>query len=445
MNNRRTKIVATVGPSSIKLVKELSQYVDVFRINLAHGTKESIREYFEIIKTEAPNSSILADIPGPKLRVGDLPSPITVKKGDKIIFGDQIPVSDNIFFKLIKPGMEVLIADGTIKVTINEVEDSRAVATVDEGGVISSRKGINIPDVQSNIGLSERDLELAQLAIDEEADFLGLSFVLSANDIKNLREKVKDNVWIIAKIEKKGAVNNLSEIVKEADGVMVARGDLGVEVGLENLPKIQARIIKKARLYGKPVILATQVLESMVNSPVPTRAEVIDVANSVIEGVDAIMLSDETAIGKYPLEAVKTLENLIRSSERNFNPRLYPPLKSYNDAIASAAVTAAQLASAKAIIIYTRTGSTALRIIRQRPKTKIIAMTPNHKLARKLKVCWGIEPIEIEPLNSIDSIIEHARQLVEKKNLVKIGDVIVIASGTEELATDFVKVEIIKG
>lgn len=444
MKDRRTKIVATVGPSSISLVSELSRYVDVFRINLAHGSKDSIKGYFEKIRADAPNVSILADVPGPKLRVGDLRNPITVREGDKISFGDQIPVSDKIFFKLIRPGAQVLIADGTIKVIINAVEDERAIGTVIDGGVISSRKGINIPEVQSNIGLSDTDLELAQLAVNEGADFLGLSFVLSSEDIKKLKERVKDSVWIIAKIEKKGAINNLNEIVREADGIMVARGDLGVEVGLENLPKVQAKIIRKSRLYGKPVILATQVLESMVNSPIPTRAEVIDVANSVIEGVDAIMLSDETAIGKYPLEAVKTLDNLINSAEKNFKPRLYPPLKSYNDAIASAAVTAAQLASAKAIIIYTRTGSTALRVIRQRPKIKILVLTPNAKLAKKLKVCWGIETQVVKPLPTIDAIINTARIITEEKSLARSGDVIVITSGTEESATDFVKVEIIK-
>lgn len=343
MYRRKTKIIATMGPNSEKIIDELAKAVDIIRINLAHGDEEQHRRYFDMVRDKVP---ILADLPGPKLRIGDLKNPIDLKPGDKVTFGQDIPVDNEIFFKLIKKDSNVLIADGRIKLKIEEVGEGKAVATVIEGGTITSRKGINLPDADTPVGLTKRDYELLKLAIDLGATFIGLSFVINADDVKKVREIVGNRVWLISKIEKKKALSNLKEICKASDGVMVARGDLGVEVGLPSLPQIQRRIVKIARNYGKPVILATQVLESMVESPLPTRAEVTDVANSISQGVDAIMLSDETAIGLYPLDVVKTLDSLIISVEKTFKPKRIHIYKNVDEAIAYSAVVSSKIGRA---------------------------------------------------------------------------------------------------
>ncbi|BAB66695.1 pyruvate kinase [Sulfurisphaera tokodaii] len=434
---RKTKIIATLGPSSENHIDELVKYVDVIRLNFAHGDKEQHEKYFNLVKNRVP---ILVDLPGPKLRIGDLgKNMILLKPGDTIEFGTQIPVDDILFFKLIRKGSEVLISDGRIRVKIIEAGNNYAKGLVEEGGILTSRKGINIPDSEIPVGLTDRDLELLKYALEMGATFIGLSFVTSPEEIRKAKEIVKDQAWIIAKIEKKSALKKLKEIIREADGVMVARGDLGVEVGLANLPQTQRRIVRLTRLYGKPVILATQVLESMVTSPIPTRAEVIDVANSIIQGVDAIMLSDETAMGQYPIDAVRTLHELILSVERSFKPRPPPPLKNIDDAIAYSAVSASNLASSSGIVVYTRTGASALRISRLRPVVPIIVLTQNQRVYERLKLCYGIYSFISEELNSLDNIVEKSKNIARQVGLK--NTIIIIAGGIEEGSTRFLKVE----
>ncbi|WP_338601783.1 pyruvate kinase [Sulfolobus tengchongensis] len=415
---RKTKIVATLGPSSEVKVKELAEYVDVFRINFAHGDEESHKKYFDLIKTYAPEAGILVDLPGPKLRLGDFNGPIEVKKGDKIIFSQNngIPVDDELFYSAVKEGSYILIADGTIRVKVTSVKKDQVEGIVIEGGILLPRKGINIPNVNLKSGITENDLRLLKRALDLGADYIGLSFVINENDVKKVKELVKGDAWIIAKIEKSEALKNLVNIVKEADGVMVARGDLGVENGLENLPLIQRRIIRIARVFGKPVILATQVLTSMINNPIPTRAEIIDISNSIMQGVDAIMLSDETAIGNYPVESIKTLHNIISNVEKSIHHRSIGPLNNESDAIALASVNACKISKADAIIVYTRSGNSVLRVSRLRPEKDIIGICPNPKLAKRLKLCYGVIPIIIsKKMNSIDEIIEDSVKLAEEK------------------------------
>lgn len=437
---RKTKIIATLGPSTEKHIDEIIKYIDVIRLNFAHGDEEQHSKYFNIINGRAP---ILVDLPGPKLRIGDLDvDKITLNRGEIVEFGEKIPIEDPLFFKLIKEGSEVLIADGRIRVKIVEKGDKYAKGIVEEGGILTSRKGINIPDSDIPVGLTERDIILLQKALKLGATFIGLSFVTSPDEIQKVKELVKDSVWVIAKIEKKSALKNLKKLIKVADGVMVARGDLGVEVGLANLPQIQRKIVKLARVYGKPVVLATQVLESMVTSPIPTRAEVIDVANSIIQGVDAIMLSDETAMGQYPVDAVKTLHELIQNVEKSFKPKPPPPLKNIDDAIAYSSVSSANLSSARCIIVYTRTGSTALRVSRLRPLVPIISLTSTKEVYERLKICYGVYPVKLdETLNSLDKIVEKSKEIAKQYRIR--GNVVVSAGGPNDTegTTRFLKVE----
>ena len=436
---RKTKIIATLGPASEKKIDEIIKYADIIRINFAHGDEEQHKKYFELVNERVP---ILVDLPGPKLRIGDLGNEkIIVNRGDIIEFGEKIPVEDPLFFKLIKEGSEVLIADGRIRVKILEVKDNYAKGIVEEGGIITSRKGINIPDSDVPVGLTDKDYKLLQEALKLGATFIGLSFVTSPDDIRKAKEIIKDKAWVVAKIEKKSALKNLKGIIKEADSVMIARGDLGVEVGLANLPQIQSKIVKLARIYGKPVILATQVLESMVTSPIPTRAEVTDVANSIIQGVDAILLSDETAMGQYPVETVKTLHELIVNVERNFKPKSPPPLNTIDDAIAYSSVSAAHISSASCIAVYTRTGTEALRVSRLRPLVPIIALTPNYDIYKRLKICYGVYPEKLEEdLRSLDKIVEKSKEVVKQLGIK--GTIIITAVGQNNIeGARFLKVE----
>ncbi|MEM3221148.1 MAG: pyruvate kinase [Saccharolobus sp.] len=426
---RKTKIVATLGPSSENKIRELAPYVDVFRINFAHGNEESHKKYFDLIKDYAPEAGILVDLPGPKFRLGDLKQQIEIKKGDKIVFSqkDGIPVDDELFYLAVREGSYVLIADGMIRIKVISVSKDRVEGIVEEGGILLPRKGINIPNVKIKSGITENDLKLLRRALQLGADYIALSFVINEDDVIKIKEIVKDNAWVIAKIEKSDALKNLVSITKKADGIMVARGDLGVETGLENLPIIQRKIVRVSRVFGKPVILATQVLTSMINNPLPTRAEIIDISNSIIQGVDAIMLSDETAIGSYPVECVKVLHNIINNVEKNIKHRPIRPLSSEDDAIALAAINAYKISKADIIIAYSRSGNTILRISRLRPEKEIIGICPSPKLSKRFRLCYGVIPITInENLESIDEIISKALETAEKidmkaKKLVIVG------------------------
>lgn len=440
---KKTKIVATIGPSSIDKIKELDKYVDVYRINFSHGDKKSHEEYFKIIR-ENSEKPILVDLPGPKLRIGNLKEKILLKPRDKIIFSqdDGIPVEDLLFYKVVKENTDIYLDDGNIKVHIDKVDDNKIEGTVLTGGILTSRKGINIPDLNLDTGVTQRDLELLKEALDLGADFIGVSFVLSKEDIIKVKEIVKDKAWVIAKIETKKALNDLENIIKVSDGVMVARGDLGVDIGFSNLIFAQRRIIKTSRLYGKPVILATQVLESMVNNSIPTRAEIIDASLSVLEGVDAIMLSDETAIGNYPIDSVKILEEIILNVEKEVKPELLPP-NNINDSIAVGAVSTSEFDNdIKLIVAHSRTGNSIIRVSRLRPKQIIIGITPNRELYRKLYLLYGVYPeLENAEIKDILDIINNSKLIAKK--YINNGYILILGGDpkSEIGRTDFIKIE----
>jgi pyruvate kinase len=431
---RRTKIVATLGPStsSREVISELKKRgVNVFRINLAHGSFEDQLSLFNLVKDVG--GAVLIDLPGPKIRVGDLSSPILLKEGEKIRFsayGNGIPV-DREFFHYASEGGEIFLADGIIKLKVLEIKDGNAICIVEKGGVLTSRKGINIPDIKEGIEVTERDLDLLNKWAKFNPDFIGLSFVRTKHEILKVKSILNEkdcSAWVISKIEKKQALENLEGIVSNSDGIMVARGDLAVEIGIEKLPEAQIRIINISRAYGKPVILATQVLESMVSNVIPTRAEIIDVSNSVISGVDAIMLSEETAIGKYPLEAIDTLNKIIVSVEVKI-PKQIKPTKNIDDAIAYNAVRLAEMIKAEAIVAASRSGKTVLRVARHRPTMPILGLIVNDKVLKKMELVWGVMGLKVGQLPDLESLIYLSNEKVKEVGLAKIGDYIVIVTG----------------
>ncbi len=431
---RKTKIIATLGPASERLVNNLARYVDVFRVNMAHGTVESRRKYVEMIRST--KAALLMDLPGPKLRIGEIKGMIKLRRGQTVTFsrkGEGIPVNEDLFYNSLKEGSVVLLADGLIKVRVRYVSPEEVKAIVVDGGILTSRKGINIPDLKTSPGLTESDLEALKEANSLGADMIGLSFIMSPKEVQEARSHTKS--FLVGKIEKKGSLKELEGIVKESDAIMVARGDLGVEVGLEMLPLVQEKVIRTARTYGKPVILATQVFESMVSSPTPTRAEVVDVANSIIKGVDAIMLSDETAVGSNPLRAALYLGRTIRKLEKVVRPNGIKPAD-VGDAIAYAAVDAASLSSAKAIVAYGGDGMAALKVAKFRPRVPIVALVKDG--AHRFKTVWGAVPVRVESTTNLTSYIDS--KLKELK-ICKSGEIIVLLSSEEgTLEADSLKI-----
>jgi len=440
---RRTKIIATLGPSSIDKIEQMLDHVDIFRINFAHGDEKSHKLYFDLIREKKKDMPILVDLPGPKIRIGDIEKEIFLRQGDRIIFSQKggIPVEDPNFYNIVKKNSEILVADGNIKIRIINKGEGFAEGIVIEGGILRSRKGLNIPKLDLNSGLTENDFVLLEEALKLGADFIGVSFVLSENDIIKVKEKVKGNAWVIAKIEKDKALKNLEAIIRESDGVMVARGDLGLEIGLEKLPFVQKEIIEAARFAGKPVILATQVLNSMINNPIPTRAEATDIANAIIEGVDAILLTDETAEGKYPVEAVKYLDRIISYAEKKVKNNRAPARNDIDDAIALATVEISEIAKTKLIFIHSRSGNSIMRVSRFRPKAIIIGLCNSEKIAKKINLCYGVKPIVLKKeMKDINEIISFCEEFYKEK-ISKKGR-FVVAGGdpkSKEGKTDFIK------
>ncbi|BBD72397.1 pyruvate kinase [Sulfodiicoccus acidiphilus] len=436
---RKTKIIATLGPASERLVGNLSRYVDVFRVNMAHGTQESRRKYVELVRTT--KAALLMDLPGPKLRVGDIKGMVKLRRGQTVVFskkGEGIPVTEDLFYRSLKEGSVVLLADGIIRVRVKSVTPEEVKATVVDGGILTSRKGINIPDLKTAPGLTETDLEMLKEANTLGADMIGLSFIMSPKEVQEAKGLTKS--FIVGKIEKKGSLKELEGIVKEADAIMVARGDLGVEVGLEMLPLVQEKVIRTARTYGKPVILATQVFESMMSSPTPTRAEVVDVANSIIKGVDAIMLSDETAIGSNPLRAAFYLDRTIRKLEKVVRPNGIRPAD-VGDAIAYSAVDAANLSGARAIVAHGGEGNAALKVAKFRPRVPIVTLVSQG--AQRFKTVWGTIPVQVNGgEGDMSSFIDS--KLKELK-ICRSGDVVIIVSSEEGTAeADVMKIHKVK-
>jgi len=450
---RRTKIVATIGPacSTLEKVRELVEAgVDAARLNLSHGTQDDhaaranlVREVQEEIGRPL---ALIGDLQGPKFRVGGLDQPLILVQGSEVTVvtsGDgagngELPVAPAAIGEVLRPGHEVLIDDGMIRLRVDAVKSGRFRCGVVVGGTVTSHKGVNLPGVPIPIpSLTRKDLEDLAFALKLGCDFIALSFVRSAADVRDLKaliEQEGSTAHVIAKIEKSEAVDALDDVLMEADAVMVARGDLGVEIGPELVPLVQKRIISKALERGKPVITATQMLESMIHHPEPTRAEASDVANAVLDGTSAIMLSGETAVGKYPVEAVAYMDRIARAVEPSLGYRHQLPdveeNPSIGDAVSNAACDLAEALGATALIVPTFTGRTASAVARLRPRRPVIALTHLRSSAQQLALEWGVTPVEIEERADVEDLIQRSLEAARASGFVETGDRVVLTAGT---------------
>jgi pyruvate kinase len=459
----RTKIVATLGPSTNTddMVEQLIRVgVDVFRVNCAHANHDEIGQIVSRVRRQAKRVGrvvgILADLQGPKIRVGKLKNsePIYLKRGGKVIIdvtpdtiGEtqkdgvvRIGTGYERLAKDVSAGERILLDDGNLEVKVTSVDGPRIHTRVVHGGMLIQSKGINLPGTSVSAGcLSKKDLADLSCVLKNEVDFVALSFVREASDVVELRRHIKKrngDVHIIAKIERPEAVKNLAAILAEADALMVARGDMGVEMGPEAVPPVQKRIIELANQAKKPVITATQMLESMIVNPRPTRAEASDVANAIYDGTSAVMLSGETASGKYPVRTVKTMEKIVRSAEREAythmgqrERRSKRPLEP-TEATVRAAALAAYNVQARLIACYTETGSTALQLAGERPPTQIVGFTPSQRTVQRLALVWGVIPRKIAAGRTSSQLILYGDRELQSNNLVKPGDRIVQIAGT---------------
>ncbi len=452
--NRKAKILATLGPesSSSEVIENIFQAgCDVFRLNFSHGSIETHRENLENIRNLEKKynhaTCILADLQGPKLRVGEFKNnEETLKKGQKFILDINSELGDNKrvnfphseIYQHLNPNSILLINDGRIRLQVIEQNKDKLITEVLNDGIISNNKGINIPDVILPIdSLTNKDKADLQKALEMNVDWIALSFVQQADDIIKLKRIVEGKALIMAKIEKPSAVKNIDEIIKVADGIMIARGDLGVEMPTEKVPIVQKNIIKRCRHFGKPVVVATQMLESMISNLVPTRAEASDVANAIYDGTDAVMLSGESAVGNYPIESVLTMSNIIENVEKdknNFNleiDNLISDKKIDNtDAITNAAYSIANNAEAKAIITFSVSGKTTMRMARERAPVQIIGLSPNINTARQMQIVWGVNSCHsTQDAANTTEMVNIACSIAKDKNLVKADDNVIITAG----------------
>jgi pyruvate kinase len=453
----QTKVIVTLGPASNSkgiILQMINEGVDVFRLNFSHSTKDEHLKLINIIKQInlelGTNVSILADLQGPKLRVGNIENDLlNLGIGDIITFvtekcigtRDHIYMSYQEFPEDVNSGETILIDDGKIKLEVIETNKNDIVkAKVIYGGPLSSNKGVNLPDTKVSLPcLSDKDITNAVFALDHDVDWIGLSFVRKASDIlelKNLIKGKKGHAGVIAKIEKPEALLELDQIIDLADGVMVARGDLGVEVPFDQVPLIQKLIIEKCIMRSKPVIVATQMMESMIINFRPTRAEANDVANAVLDGADALMLSGETSVGKYPVETINSMQRIIDYTENHGNPfnKQHAPIEGSTTfpaySICFHASQLAQQMGAKAIIAFTHSGYTAIRISSHRPEASIYAFTNNKKLLQKISLVWGIRPFYLHTYNDLDKAIQESIEMLRDKKLLTEGDCVIHVGST---------------
>ncbi len=467
---RRTKIVATLGPatSTAEAVTALARAgMDAARFNFSHGTRDEHAERAEYVRAAQAAVgrplALIADLQGPKIRVGNLPEPMRLDSGSTItVVGedamnghkDELPVSPTVLGEVLQPGHEVLIDDGRLRLRVERVERGRATCAVVAGGTVTSHKGVNVPGVPIPIpSLTRKDLDDLEFALEHlEVDYVALSFVRSAADVRDLQDLIEhagSRARVIAKIEKAEAVDCLQELLGETDGVMVARGDLGVEIGVAEVPLIQKRIIARSLERGKPVITATQMLESMIHSPEPTRAEASDVANAVLDGSSALMLSAETAAGEYPLESVAYMDRIARVIEPALGYRHELPNPEDNpsvaEAMSNAACDLAEALGAKALLVPTFSGRTASAVARLRPRRPIIALTHRPGVARHLTIEWGVTPVVIPEGRDVVDLWSRSLDGARSTGIVEAGDLVVITAGTAVNmpgTTNVIKVEI---
>jgi pyruvate kinase len=471
IHHPRTKIVCTIGPasSSKQGVRALAEAgMNVARVNFSHGTHAQHADVITAVREAGAELgrpiAILGDLQGPRIRIGDLEKPLFLEPGEDVVLvpeGEEseagdIPVTYAALSDDVHVGDRILINDGLIETMVMEVHGRRVGARVVHGGELKSHKGMNLPGVQvSAPSITEKDRADVEFAVRQELDYLALSFVRRAEDIHELRSMIPKWLLVVAKIEKDQALDNIEEILQATDGVMVARGDLGVELPFENVPQAQKRIITLANRMGRPVITATQMLESMVEHPRPTRAEASDVANAIIDGTDAVMLSAETAAGAFPRLAVDAMRRIIMETET------HPPTASMRDerrtpregqvvrtehAVAAATVAAAKMLSTPLVIVFTKSGASARTIASHRPSVPILVLTDVPQTYRQLALIWGVIPVLVPHCTTYESMWIQARAAISRRELASAGDRVVVTAGVPfdvPGTTNLVKVEVV--
>jgi pyruvate kinase len=450
--HRYAKIVATLGPasSSPEIIRALFEAgADVFRFNFSHGSHDDHRRRYEIVRAIERETgrpiSVLADLQGPKLRIGGLASgPIALAAGDCVRFDldaapgtrDRVPLPHPEVLAALAPGVHLLIDDGKMRLEVEEVRQGSALARVVAGGKLSERKGVSVVGAVLPLSaVTDKDREDLAFALDMGADWIALSFVQQPADLDELRKIAARPVAVITKLEKPSAVDELDAIVERSDAVMVARGDLGVEMPPQKVPTIQRRVLRACRKAGKPVIVATQMLESMIDAPTPTRAEASDVATAIYDGADAVMLSAESAAGRFPVEAVRMMSEIIAEVERDPQYRTvldaaHPePEATVSDVICDALRRSAAILPVAALVTYTAAGKTALRAARERPAAPILSLTPDIALARRLALVWGTHAVQVSQFDRLSEIVEHACVVTAREGFARSGDTITITGG----------------
>ncbi|GAA4747908.1 pyruvate kinase [Sphingomonas daechungensis] len=449
---RKVKILATLGPASSKpeMIKKLMiAGADAFRINMSHGDQKSKAKLVDAIRDLEKElkrpTTIVFDLQGPKLRVGSFEGGSAVlEKGAEIVLDQEnkpgnakrMELPHPELFAAIGPGDRLLIDDGKVRLKVVKCGETSITAEVVVGGTVSNNKGVNVPDVVVPIpALTEKDKSDLEFALEQGADWIALSFVQRPEDVAEARSLIGEKANLMAKIEKPAAIDRLTDIIALADGVMVARGDLGVELPPEDVPPLQNRIVATARQFGKPVVVATQMLESMITSPTPTRAEVSDVATAIYDGTDAVMLSAESAAGKYPIEAVSMMDRIATSVESDpvyssrihfTETRLEPTIA---DALSGSARQIAGTVNAKAMVVFSKSGSTARRIARERPPVPILAMSPSQTTSRRMGLMWGVHSVHSRDVSAFEEMVGKAKRMALRHHLATGGDRIVIMAG----------------
>ncbi len=471
----RTKIIATVGPASSskeKLVELVKAGVDVFRLNFSHGSHKDhmvvIKNINEINREYGTHISILQDLQGPKIRIGEVENgEVIINPGDKLTISTEkiIGNAKKVFttytqiYKDVQPGEGILVDDGKIELKVLEVDKKKKeiLTEVIYGGPLRSKKGINLPSTKISLpSLTEKDLEDLEFGLKNNIDWIALSFVRHADDVKDLRKRIKakdSNAKIISKVEKPEAIENIDEIIEASDAIMVARGDLGVEIYMEEVPIVQKMIAKKCKYAAKPVIIATQMMESMIENPRPTRAETNDVANAVLDGADVLMLSGETSVGKYPIQTVISMSRTIQSVEENAD--IYYKHYALNeesetfvhDSVISMSVRLAEITDAKAITGMTFSGYTGFRLSGHRPKSHIFIFTANKSILSTLNLLWGVRGIYYDKFESTDDTIEDLEKILVEQGYLSKGDVYINTASMpmyKKLRTNMVKLSVVE-
>lgn len=469
---RRTKIVATLGPAwatPAAMHQLLDAGVDVVRVNASHGTPEARSEWIRTLKRvqgeRSRASAILVDLQGPRIRVGTLPAPVELTPGQKVVFSPEavaaegeLPTTYDALAGDVRPGTMILLDDGLLKVKVERIEGHRVHGSVVHGGQLKSSKGMNLPGVAvSAPSITDRDREEVVRAVELGVDYIALSFVRRAEDIRELRRLVPQPIRLVAKIEKDTALAHIEEILHVSDAIMVARGDLGVELPFEQVPLAQKRLIREANRHGKPVITATQMLESMISAPRPTRAEASDVANAILDGTDAVMLSAETAVGQYPVEAVRAMDRIAREVEQHLSPnhgieslatlqeQAHAAIRT-EDAIAVGVRAAVRLLKAPLVVCFTSSGFTARTVASYRPEVPIFALTPEPETFRQLAMVWGVIPVFSERFPTYVAMFEVARERLLALRLAEPGDRVVVTAGVPfdtPGTTNLLKIEVV--